>query len=161
MNPEKGYNMTSGGNQQNVVKMSPEACKKISVSRTGHLNTTRRANTQEEDRPIVEAFKSGKSRKQIVIDLGVTGAKVQKALARWKKRVEPDLAVGPEHQYTNSGQSLQRNALERNQRMIDMVTKEGKTRKQTAEELGVTYALVKNVLFRHRRRTLNSNVDGE
>lgn len=49
--------------------------------------------------------------------------------------------------------------LKRDQRMIDLVTKENKTRKQVAAELGVSYALVKNVLLRHRRRIWSVEVD--
>ena len=149
---EKGYNMTSGGNTRAQVKMSSDVCEKIRLSKLGKPLVTRTRKTDERHLPIVEGFKIGKSRKELAEEFGIRETHVVKILLRWKRLHDPDLAVGPEHQYASSGASLQRNALERNQRMIDMVTKEGKSRKEVAVELGVSYGLVKNVLLRHRRK---------
>jgi DNA-binding NarL/FixJ family response regulator len=133
-------------------KQSPEVVERCRQAKLGKQLIVRRLKTQEEDRPIVEAFKAGKSRKQICCELHVTGPKVQKALVRWKARMDPDLLVGSEYQYVNSGLSLQKNALNKNQKMIDMVLLEGKSRKQVADELDVSYAFVKNVVGRYQRR---------
>ena len=153
VDPMIGYNMTDGGNTQAIVKLSPDACEKIRQSKLGKPLLARTRKTDEKHRPIVDGFKTGKSRKQLAEEFNLPHARIVKILLRWKELHEPELPVGLEHQYASSGASLRRNALERNQHMIDMVVKEGKTRKQVAVELGLSYAQVKQVLFRYGRRS--------
>lgn len=151
MDPLKGYNMMSGGVDIRNVVMSPDACAKISASKLGKLNTTRRSRTLEEDRPIVEAFKSGTPRAQIAKDLCVSPAKVQKALARWKERVDPGLQVGKEYQYTQSGASLQDRADELVRPMVASLMS-GLSYHETADVHQITYGRVKQIVNRVRAR---------
>jgi transposase len=155
-----GYNMTDGGDQKDSSGwiMSLDARVKISASKLGKPLVTRTRKTDEKHRPIVDGFKAGKSRKELAIEFNVHEHNVVKILLRWKRLHDLDLPVGSEHQYVSSGKTLQKNALKRNQRMIDMVIKEGKTRKQTAIELCVSYALVKNVVRRHTQRFMSVDV---
>jgi group I intron endonuclease len=146
-----GYNMTGGGNTKDVVVFTPEMCAKISASKRGKPIVARRLKTQEEDRPIVELFKMGKTRREIETILGVSKGKVQKALARWKERVEPDLNVGREHQYVNSSQRLQKNWDEINRPIIDLFH-QGLKRKEIASCLGITYCKVVTAIQRYHRR---------
>lgn len=152
MNPEKGYNMTSGGNTRAQVKMSPEACEKIRLSKLGKQLTKRRLKTQEEDRPIVDLFKVGKSQAEIHRILGCSRTKVQKALVRWKERVEPDLNVGDWKEGRKAaGRALQRRAEELNRPITDKYDA-GMRICDISRELSISYKRVKQVIMRHRRR---------
>lgn len=146
MNPEKGYNMMSGGSTMIGNKLSPEACEKISASKRGKELTARRERTKIEDAPIVELFKSGVSRTEICATLGLSQSKVQKALQRWKDRYDPELCVGKEHQYKNSGSSLRKRALKRNLPIVDGILNQGKSTLEVAIELDLSHGHVKSCL---------------
>jgi group I intron endonuclease len=158
MNTTYGYNSSEGGEGRLGCRQSPEAIAKAATSKRGKQLTTRRLRTQEQDRPIVEAFKAGMSRGQIVTELGFTPAKVQKALTRWKERVDPSLRVGPDHQYEQHGTKSKKRADELNRPMIDALLV-GKSRRQVMEEFGVNYARVKQVIQRHRKRCIEEGLD--
>jgi transposase len=149
--PEFGYNMTAGGNTKDVVKFTPEMCAKISAAKLGKLLIVRRLKTQEEDRPIIDLFKAGKSRHEIEIELGVSKAKIQKALARWKERVDPNLPVGRNFWRHSSGLTLQKRADELNQPIVDLVA-QGLSYKDVASQLNITRCKVRTAMQRYNRR---------
>lgn len=148
-----GYNMTTGGDQQvgEGWKMSPDACKKISDSKRGKLLHVRRAKTAISDKPIVDAYLAGKTRSQIVAELHVTRGRVEKALWRHKERVDPTFEIGAEFHYRNASAASRARNAGRNKQIIRMVCEEGKTRQEVADQLGLTYGLVKTLINRYKR----------
>lgn len=154
----KGYNQTlGGGNVTGIFKMSKASCEKISASKRGKLLTGRRARTQEEDRPIVEAYKTGKTRDEVSRQLGVTFSKVHKALIRWKERVEPDFDLD-DHRYERSGNSLKCRADEINQPVIDALLT-GLSYKEAALKLNVSVCKIKTAIQRYRKRCIEQNIE--
>ena len=151
--PEYGYNMTTGGDQQHSSgwKMSSESCKKISDSKRGKLLHVRRAKTAISDKPIVDAYIAGKTRSQIVAELHVTRGKVEKALWRHKERVDPTFEIGAEFHYRNASVASRARNAGRNEQIVRMVCEEGKTRQEVADQLGLTYGLVKTIVNRYKR----------
>jgi len=146
-----GYNRTTGGNTKGLTKLSAISCEKIAASKRGKPLVARTRKTDEMHRPVVEGFKAGKSRKELAVEFSLGEPRVVKILLRWKKLHEPDLPVGPEHQYASNGRTLQKNALIRNQPIIDMFVT-GKSRREIANELKISYAQVKQVIGRYIKR---------
>lgn|SRR3990167_6114585 len=151
--PEFGYNSTDGGDQRNGSRwnLSPEAAEKARLSKIGKPLWTRRKKTDEKHRPIVEAFKAGKTRKQIAKEFSLKETRVVKILLRWKAYHEPTLCVGSEHQYVSTSVSLQRLADEKIRSVVDDLLT-GSSYKSIAEKHGVEYGNVKTIVARARKR---------
>lgn len=153
LDPEKGYNMTSGGNVRGIVTHSPESCAKISRAKLGKRLTSRANKTDERDRPIVELYKSQPELTlgEIAEHTGFTKDQVGRAIYRWKKRYEPDIEHNFKTGRRSSGKTLQKKAEERNKPIIDLY-KQGKTRREIAILCNTTPDQVKQVIQRARKR---------
>lgn len=146
---EFGYNMTEGGGQgEEAGRLSADAIARGVAKRVGKLNTARRLRTLEKDRPLVEAFKKGMTRRQIREVFGVTKAKVEKALYRWKERVDPSLDLGG---MKGAFRAHKLHTDAEHKPMIDALLS-GMTYTEVAKAFNVTYQFVKSPLVKRFRR---------
>jgi group I intron endonuclease len=149
MNPDKGYNMTTGGNQRSLTKLSPEACEKISLAKHGK-KLGMRTTTLDRSKLIVEAFKQGLTRKEIAEKLSLTPAIVVKALNNWAREVDPTLEVGKKYQYKQSGKRLRDRARPRRQAIIDLFL-QNVSRLEIMERLHESRGYVKTTINHYKR----------